>query len=205
MWADILDPAKGFWRGEIINLNKDGAEVPVLLSINAIKDENGEIKNFLGIAFNMTRQKELDNINKMYIDYIVHDIRGPLTAIMANTELLEMQLEDALTEPVRRKINAILAAVQKISGMTSDMLEFSRAKTGCLTIKKENIQFAPAFKEAVRPFENTDKKLFVNGIAYDEQAVGQARIKADPDKFQRIIYNLLSNAFKHAATSVDVR
>ncbi|MBI5888904.1 MAG: PAS domain-containing sensor histidine kinase [Deltaproteobacteria bacterium] len=205
MWADILDPAKGFWRGEIINLNKDGVEVPVLLSINAVKDESGEIRNFLGIAFNMTRQKELDSINKMYIDYIIHDIRGPLTAIMANTELLEMQLEGAVTEPVKKKIDTIFSAAQKISGMTSDMLDFSRAKSGCLTIKKENIQFASALKEAVRPFESAEKKLFVNGIPYDENAIGRAMIKADPDKLQRIIYNLLSNAFKHAASSVHAR
>ncbi|MCR4288107.1 MAG: PAS domain-containing protein, partial [Deltaproteobacteria bacterium] len=38
MWADILDPKKGYWKGEIINKRKDGSEVPALLSINAIKD-----------------------------------------------------------------------------------------------------------------------------------------------------------------------
>ncbi|HXI10805.1 MAG TPA: PAS domain-containing protein, partial [Thermodesulfobacteriota bacterium] len=72
MWKDILDPEKNFWKGELINKRKDETEVPVLLSINAIKGPDGEIKSFLGIAFDMSEKKESERTNKMYIDHIVH-------------------------------------------------------------------------------------------------------------------------------------
>ncbi|MFQ5736676.1 MAG: PAS domain S-box protein, partial [Thermodesulfobacteriota bacterium] len=107
MWADILDPAKGYWRGEIINLAKDGTEVPVLLSISAIKDREGKIRNFLGIALNISRQKEMDRTSRIYIDYIVHDIRGPLTTIMTNAELLYMRLGNLLDEKAKKKLRVI--------------------------------------------------------------------------------------------------
>ncbi len=126
MWADILDPDKGYWKGEIINKRKDGSEVPALLSINAIKDPKGEIRNFLGITFDMARQKELDKLNKTYVDYIVHDIRGPLTSIMANSELLFMQFGTQGMEEARKRLDAIIASAQKIDKLTENMLNFIR-------------------------------------------------------------------------------
>ncbi|MBI5642120.1 MAG: PAS domain S-box protein [Deltaproteobacteria bacterium] len=204
MWKDILDPDRCFWRGEIINLTKDGKEVPVLLSINAIKDETGEIKNFLGIAFNMKRQKELDRINRMYIDHIVHDLRGPLTSIMTSAELLMMQLESAINEKQKKRIEALIRGAQKLNTMTSDILDFSRAQSGSLVLKKERVALSGIIKEAALPFQSSEKKLFLNGSVYTEDFEDNTELEADSDKLQRAIYNLLSNAFKHAASEVRI-
>ncbi|HBG47176.1 MAG TPA: hypothetical protein DDW94_09350 [Deltaproteobacteria bacterium] len=202
MWKDILDPAVGYWRGEIINLAKDGREVPVLLSINAIKDARGDIKCFLGIAFNMTRQKELDKLRKMYIDHIIHDIRGPLTSITVNAELLLML--PALSDTVKRKLKVISSSALKIGSMTSDILDYSRAENASVMLRKERVSVAEAICEAAMPFEGAGKLLLFMG----EPSVGPAfegmEVFADSDKLKRVIYNLLSNAFKHAATKVEV-
>lgn len=203
MWKDILDPGKGYWRGEIINLAKGGREVPVLLSINAIKDSRGEVINFLGIAFDMTREKELDKVRKMYIDYVVHDIRGPLTSITVNSELLLMQLSD-MPEKTKKKIEVILASAQKVSMMASDMLEFSRAQSGSIRIKKEKVALARVLKEAFEPFVSSGKSFLVNGMPYHEGSLS-GEVTADGEKLQRALYNIFSNAFKHAASMVSLR
>ena len=203
MWKDILDPEMGYWRGEIINMARGGREVPVLLSINAIKDSRGEIKNFLGIAFDMTREKELEKLRKMYIDYVVHDIRGPLTSITVNSELLLMQLSD-IPEKVKKKIEVILASAQKVNTMASDMLEFSRAQSGSLQLKKEKVALSRVLKEAFEPFESSGKSLLVNGMPYHEGSVS-GELFADCEKLQRALYNVISNAFKHAASLVSLK
>ena len=203
MWKDILDPETGYWRGEIINLARGGREVPVLLSINAIKDSRGEIKNFLGIAFDMTREKELEKLRKMYIDYVVHDIRGPLTSITVNSELLLMQLSD-IPEKTKKKIEVILASAQKVNTMASDMLEFSGAQSGSLQLKKEKVALSRVLKEAFEPFESSGKSLLVNGMPYHEGSVS-GELFADCEKLQRALYNVISNAFKHAASLVSLK
>ena len=203
MWKDILDPEMGYWRGEIINMARGGREVPVLLSINAIKDSRGEIKNFLGIAFDMTREKELEKLRKMYIDYVVHDIRGPLTSITVNSELLLMQLSD-IPEKAKKKIEVILASAQKVNTMASDMLEFSRAQSGSLQLKKEKVALSRVLKEAFEPFESSGKSLLVNGMPYHEGSVS-GELFADCEKLQRALYNVVSNAFKHAASLVSLK
>lgn len=204
MWRDILDPETGFWRGEIINVTKGGREVPVLLSINAIKDDDGEIRNFLGIAFNMTRQKEADRLNRIYIDYIVHDIRGPLTSIMANSELLAMMLEGTVPEKDLERLRVITESAQKINVMTSDMLDYSKSLSGGLTLHREPCSVAAIFRESLRPFENTKKGLYINGVPARDFVFEDRWVVADADIVQRIIYNLLSNACKYAATEARV-
>lgn len=201
MWADILDPSKGYWTGEIINKAKDGREVPVLLSINAIKDPGGEIMNFLGIAFNMTRQKELDRLQKMYIDYVVHDIRGPLTSIVVNSELLLMQ-RSVMPEKDRKKIEVILSAAQKINTMATDMLDFSRVRGGASQLRKETFCLSQVIREISQPFVATGKAFVINGAEYGGGELPRCEMTADREKLQRALYNLLSNAFKHAASRV---
>jgi PAS domain S-box-containing protein len=204
MWRDILDPEKGFWKGEIVNIAKDGREVPVLLSINAIRNDRGDIKKFLGIAFDMTRQKELDTIKRMYIDYIIHDMKGPLTSIMANSEILMMLLEDRLDAPVKKKLDQIFNCSEKIAAMTNDILDYSRAKNGVLPLRKARVGFKKILKHAVQPFESLSKKLVMNGAPYDEALVRDVELEVDSDKLQRIIYNLLNNAFKYAEKEVRI-
>jgi PAS domain S-box-containing protein len=58
MWANLLE--KGYWRGELINVDKEGKEHPVLLSISAIRDEHNEITDFVGIAVDITERKNAE-------------------------------------------------------------------------------------------------------------------------------------------------
>jgi PAS domain S-box-containing protein len=216
MWADILSPGKGWWRGEIINKTKDGREVPVLLSINAIKDEGGEIRGFLGIAFDLSEHLERERLTKLYIDYFIHDLRGPLTSIMTNTELLLMQVGPNIPERARLKLLRVLEGSKKINAMVSDMLDYSRARAGALKVNIDKALFSNILKSAMAPFEGSispqdnavaqtngkGKRLVLMnlGNASDEDRW----IDVDADKVQRAIYNLLSNAFKHADKEVRI-
>ncbi len=47
MWGRILDPNAGFWRGELVNRARDGREVPIVLTITAVRDERGEIVGYI--------------------------------------------------------------------------------------------------------------------------------------------------------------
>lgn len=200
MWADILDGDKGFWQGQIINKKKDGAEVPVFISINAIKDELGEIKNFLAITFDLTEHLEKERLNRIYVDYMVHDIRGPLTSIMSNAELLIMQFGGGLPEKVVARLAVILESSKKINNMASDMLDYSRAQKGRMPLSKDMVLVSDLINSAILPFEGSEKKLILNNLS--NAAAQDAAIEVDAEKVKRAIYNILSNAFKHASREV---
>ena len=56
MWKSIL--GKGNWRGEIWNRGKYGDVYPELLSISAVRDEKGQISNFVAVFADISRLKE---------------------------------------------------------------------------------------------------------------------------------------------------
>ncbi|MBE9529540.1 MAG: PAS domain-containing sensor histidine kinase [Proteobacteria bacterium] len=207
MWGDIFDEKKGYWVGEIINLRKDEREVPVLLSINAIKNEEGEIKNFLGIAYDMTRNKELERFKRIYMDYIVHDMRSPLTSIIANSELLIMLLGERLDQKEREKLTTIITSANRLNGMTNDILEYSRSDDGELKLDKRELAPAELINEVVVPFTGLSKRITVNGVEYGvgtEVAGAGATIFADPEKFRRMLHNTVAHAYKYAIANVQI-
>ena len=56
MWQSIME--KGNWRGEIWNRGKFGDIYPELLSISAVRDEQGRISNFVAVFADISRIKE---------------------------------------------------------------------------------------------------------------------------------------------------
>ncbi len=56
MWDKLRK--EGYWRGEIFNKRKNGEIYPELLSITAVKDENGKVINYVAHFFDITTIKE---------------------------------------------------------------------------------------------------------------------------------------------------
>ncbi len=48
----------GIWRGEILNRRKDGSVFPELLSVSVVKNEQGEVINYLGVFSDITNLKQ---------------------------------------------------------------------------------------------------------------------------------------------------
>jgi len=55
MWEALIN--KGQWAGEIWDRRKNGEVFPIWLNINAIRDNNGTIINYIGIFSDITQQK----------------------------------------------------------------------------------------------------------------------------------------------------
>ena len=48
----------GIWRGEVLNRRKDGSVFPELLSVSVVKNEQGEVTNYLGVFSDITNLKQ---------------------------------------------------------------------------------------------------------------------------------------------------
>lgn len=66
MWAAIH--ATGSWRGEVWNRKKNGEIYPEWLSISSIRDESGRIEYYIGIFYDITKQKSSEE----HLIYLAH-------------------------------------------------------------------------------------------------------------------------------------
>ncbi|MDV7402571.1 PAS domain-containing protein, partial [Arthrospira platensis SPKY1] len=58
MWLSLQ--ADDRWEGEIWNRHRDGTIFPCRLTIQAVRDEQGEVRNFVGALFDISRQKSAE-------------------------------------------------------------------------------------------------------------------------------------------------
>jgi len=92
MWEQIRN--FGSWEGEIWNKNKSGQLYPELLSISAITDQKGEIKNYVGIITDISKMKESEERLRQLAHY------DPLTKL-PNRNLMNIHLKHAIEHSKR--------------------------------------------------------------------------------------------------------
>jgi len=65
---------KGFWKGEIWNRRKNGEFCPMLLSINAVNDNRGQLTHYVSISADISHQKQTEQELKQlaYYDVLTH-------------------------------------------------------------------------------------------------------------------------------------
>lgn len=119
---------------------------------------------------------------------ISHDLRHPLTAIVANAEFLS---EDNLTQSQREELNReVRLAVERMTDLIESLLEFSRTRESLHVVRGnvgEAIERAVQMVRARPEFE---------GVAISVGGDGgrECWFEFDPKKLQRVFDNLLVNA-----------
>ena len=89
-WRILLE--EDSWQGEIWNCRKNGEEYAAWLSISAMRDEQGGVQHYIGIADDITQNKEIQR-QMEYLAY--HDALTGLPNRMLANDRLEQALAHA--------------------------------------------------------------------------------------------------------------
>ncbi|TKJ37598.1 hypothetical protein CEE37_13880 [candidate division LCP-89 bacterium B3_LCP] len=204
MWRGILDPEVGFWRGEILNRCKDGSDIPVMLSITPIRDENGETTHYMGLAIDVTDKKVLEDkverLRREYGFFIRHELRNLLAAIIGYHEMAL-----TLAEPVPPKLNKYLSSARDAGLATLKIVDMLRDldyyETGRVKIEKQKVRLGDVVQNAVehlRPLaQSVDIEVKVR-VDTDSDTVS-----VDTPKMESVFVNLLKNAIEHISGIPD--
>lgn len=100
MWQVIGDT--GHWEGELVNRHKDGHLMPVLLSINRVVNEAGEVINYVGMLMDITERRKAE-------ERIRHLAHHDYLTDLPNRMLLMERATQALTSA--RRYNRRMAII----------------------------------------------------------------------------------------------
>lgn len=92
MWQSI--DTEGYWRGEVWNRRRDGELYAELLTISAVRDEQGAVTHYVGVLSDITRLKE----HEQQLERIAH--YDALTSI-PNRLLLADRMRQAIAQTQR--------------------------------------------------------------------------------------------------------
>lgn len=102
MWRNLTQ--EGYWSGELWNRRKNGELYAEMLTINAIYNPHGQITHYVGLASDITAQKEYQ---RQLEHLIYHD---PLTGL-SNRVVLTDRLQQAMAQARRRRQQLAVAYI----------------------------------------------------------------------------------------------
>tara|TARA_R110002073_G_scaffold72537_1_gene177519 strand:- start:517539 stop:520499 length:2961 start_codon:yes stop_codon:yes gene_type:complete len=163
------------------------------------------------LAYNQYRIKqkanrklqELDRLKSNFFANISHEFRTPLTLIKGPIEQLEQNPNEKLSldsiKMIRRNTNRVL-------NLVNQLLDLSKIDEGNLHLEPTEIDVYKSLRAATSSFNSLAAQRHIDYVVRIPQTVLWASF--DRDKLDKIVYNLLSNAFKfsqdHSKISIDV-
>lgn len=192
MWDTIMRGE--IWIGEFINKKKNGETYYENAIIMPLKDEYGNLINFVGLKEDITEKKEMQKrliqTQKMeaigqLVGAVAHDFNNLLTAINGYAELAMMKVDPK--HPLYKAISTIFDAGKSASELTNQLLAFSRKQAQQLKMIK--------LKEYFERWKKIFKRLIPEDISLMLVADDNLpELYADPLQVEQVLLNLIINA-----------
>lgn len=139
----------------------------------------------------IARLQELEQQQKQFIGNISHELKTPLTSIMAYADLLEMYRDDpSLLEEARIQIGR---EAERLYELIEKALQLSSMDIYDFETKVDHVQMLPLLQEAA---DRMQAKAGRNQVAI-ETHVTDGTAWVDPENVMHMVLNLLDNAIKY--------
>jgi DNA-binding response OmpR family regulator/nitrogen-specific signal transduction histidine kinase len=137
------------------------------------------------------RMHELDMMKIKFFTNVSHEFRTPLSLIMAPVDKI---LKHTEAEEQRHQLQLINRNAKRLLNMVNQLLDFRKMEVQELRLHTRNGDIISFIKEMVYSFSDVAEKKQIR-LVFDSEIQGMV-INFDHDKIERILFNLLSNAFK---------
>ncbi len=132
-----------------------------------------------------------------------HEVRQPLSGILAITETLLDESAGALTEVQRDFVKDVDECAKHLMALVNDILDYAKAEAGKITLSPEIVALSELVQQCVHMVEPRAAK---NEVSISAQVDAEAKeIVADPLRLKQVLLNLLTNAVKFSDTGGCVR
>lgn len=145
-----------------------------------------------------------DEIHKVKLEFftnISHELKTPLTLILG--PLKKIIEEEKLSPAFRRQLVGIERNANRLFQLINQLLEFRKIENGKENLKVSPCELRPLMEEISNSFENVVDSRDID-FQLDFPQAGKI-VWMDVDKVDKIIFNLLSNAFKFTPEGGRIR
>ncbi len=149
---------------------------------------------------NVQREKEFYQQKMDFFTTMAHEIRTPLSLIMAPLD----HLKDTLVHPEQHKQLVVMEEnSRRLQSLVNQLLDFRRIESDIYTIRKEPVELISFVQALYARFGTIAAQKQLRFLLTTD--VDRLTLDADPEALQKIINNLLINAFKFAASVVELK
>ena len=141
------------------------------------------------------RQKEDVVQKQFFLNALSHELKTPLTAIIASTGLLIEELEQRKDERLLKIAQNISRGAASLQNRLGELLSVSKTRNESFNVNMQELDFSKLAKEVIGEISSLAKQR--NQILYVDIPDG-IKIIGDAQRMEQIMLNLLSNAIKYS-------
>ena len=216
--SDEWPTARALKAGEVVRdqiirvVPRSGAPIEVMANAGPVRDSDGKIVACVLVFRDVTAQRKAEdelrrahevaaaaNLAKSeFLAVMSHELRTPLNAIGGHIQLIEMEVHGPINNAQRDALARVQRSQQHLLALINDLLNLSRIETGRVEFELTDLQLEPLVAESVAMIEpllsshNLACDIIDSPYAPDPSVV----VRADREKAQQILLNLLNNAIK---------
>ncbi|CAM3524968.1 ATP-binding protein [Flavobacterium gelidilacus] len=127
-----------------------------------------------------------------FLDTVTHELRTPITAIRAASEILHD--DDEIPEELKKQfLQNIISESDRLNRLIDKILDLEKFETGKQTIHPTNNNLVQTIKNSIEPLQHLIKNKAIHVTIISNEKV---YCSYDDDRIVQVITNLLSNAIK---------
>jgi PAS domain S-box-containing protein len=202
---------------ETIRQRRDGALIPISLTVSPIRDATGRVIGASKIARDITERtrveaalsqakQEAEHANRVKDEFLAtlsHELRTPLNAVLGFARMLRAGAIETERQP--RALEILERNATVLTRLVDDLLDVSGIVSGKTRLDVQMLELAPIIDQVlatIRPAADAKGVQLLDVL--DRR---NTLVSGDPDRLQQIVWNLLTNAVKFTdrAGRVEVR
>lgn len=143
----------------------------------------------------VNKVEELSNVKQRFFTNISHEFRTPLTLIMGSIERLRATSENPGSAKPEQAYQTIQRNSKRLLRLINQILEIRNMERGKLDLNPTQGDIVTFARDIIDLFSDLAKNQLIN--LNFETHINQKIMYFDHDKVEKILFNLLSNAFKY--------
>jgi len=165
----------------------------------ALHNENGEVYRIVGVMYDITKRKILEEQKEDFIGIASHELKTPVTSIKAYTEVLEQIMTEKKDPATAGLVSKLNAQVDRLNDLIKGLLDTTKISEGQLILKPRQFDLNTLIRERMDELQMTSHKHRLRGDLCTDGI-----IIADRELISQAITNLISNAIKYSPKGCDV-
>ena len=170
-----------------------GARVRSLLKLKAATD---------ALENSYRKLRELEKVRDDLMKMIVHDLKSPLTSVLATLELLGDGVFGSLSDEQKRAVGEAEGKSEDLLALIEDILEVARIEEAAVSLSPEPIAPAALVSELVHEWAHRFQQEGTTvSVKVDDDT---PLFHADKGLLKRVFSNLIQNAVTHSSQPIEL-
>lgn len=174
-----------------------------MLSVGLVRDADGEPSHFIAQIVDVTEQRRLSELKSEFVATVSHELRTPLTSVLGSISLLSSMDAEPFSDQAQRLLFIAQENGKRLQALIKDILDFEKFSAKQMPLNPSRQRIAKLMDSALMANLATADKYKVR---FDFQTSDRdLQGYVDPQRFQQVMTNLLTNAAKFAYADTKVR